>query len=338
MKILFIGGTGTISSSVTALAVEIGMELHLLNRGNNNESVPQGVNVIKGDIRDTESVKRALQDEKFDAVVDWIAYTPEHVESDINLFSGRTRQYIFISSTSAYQKPPVHYLTDESTPLHNPYWQYSRDKIACEERLMSEYRQNGFPLTIVRPSYTYDKTSIPFLFNSRIYRWTLVDRMLRGRKIIVPGDGTSLFPLTHSTDFAKGFTGLLGNIHSIGHSFHITSDEVLTWDQVAYSIGHAAGAKPEILHVPSDFICKLSPEHTGGLLGDKSVSTVFDNSKIKRFVPDFKATVPFSEGIKHSINWYLKNPEKCKTDDSFNNLSEKIIRAWEKALEIAEKE
>ncbi len=335
MKVLFIGGTGVISSAVSELAVVKGMELYLLNRGTRNEFVPEGAIVLKGDITDEENVAAVLKGHFFDAVVDWIAFTPDQVERDIRLFTGKTRQYIFISSTSAYQKPPLDYKVNESTPLYNPHWQYSRDKIACEDLLMGEYRKNGFPVTIVRPSYTYNKTTIPFLFNSRSHRWTIVDRMLRGKKIIVPGDGTSLFTVTHNTDFAKGFTGLLGNIQAIGHAFHITSDEVLTWDQIAIAIGRAADVEPDIMHVSSDFICAVSPEHTGGLLGDKSVSSVFDNSKLKRFVPGFMATMPFAEGIKQSIEWYKAKPELRAVDDGFNALSDRIIAAWENALRSA---
>lgn len=335
MKVLFIGGTGVISSAVSELAVRRGIELYLLNRGTHNDFVPEGAVLLKGDIRDTENIALILKDYEFDAVVDWIAYTPDHVENDYKLFNGKTGQYIFISSTSAYQKPVIRYFADESTPLHNPYWQYSRDKIACEEFLTQKYRDYGFPVTIVRPSYTYNKTTIPFLFNSRKYRWTVVNRMRKGMKIIVPGDGTSLFTITHNTDFAKGFVGLLGNIQSIGHAFHITSDEVMTWDQVAGAIGRAAGCEPEIVHVSSDFICAISPEYTGGLHGDKSVSYVFNNSKIKRFVPEFTATVSFSEGIKQSIDWYESNPELCKVDDEFNSLTDRIINAYNKGIESA---
>jgi nucleoside-diphosphate-sugar epimerase len=335
MKVLFIGGTGVISSAVSELAVKRGIELYLLNRGTRNEFVPEGAIVLKGDIRDAESTASALKGYEFDTVVNWIAFTPNHVENDFKLFSGKTGQYIFISSTSAYQKPPTHYIVDESTPLYNPYWQYSRDKIACEDFLTLKYRNSGFPVTIVRPSYTYNKTSIPFIFNSRPHRWTIVDRMRKGKKIIVPGDGTSLFTITHNTDFAKGFIGLLGNIQSIGQAFHITSDEVLTWDQVIRAIGRAAGAEPDIVHISSDFICAFSPEHAGGLLGDKSVSSVFDNSKIKRFVPGYTAAVPFSEGIKQSIEWYEANPELCSVDNEFNSLTDKIVNAYYKGIETA---
>lgn len=335
MKILFIGGTGVISSSVSELAVKNGFDLYLLNRGSNNEFVPDGAKVLKGDIRDTDNISKILSAMDFDVVVDWIAFTPEHVQSDIKLFKGRVSQYIFISSASAYQKPPVHYLINESTPLSNPYWQYSRDKIACEELLMREYRENGFPVTIVRPSYTYNKTSIPHIFNSRKCRWTLIDRMRKGKKIVVPGDGTSLWTLTHSRDFAKGFVGLLGNVQTIGNAFHITSDEVLTWNQITEIIGMAAGAKPNIVHIPSEIIAAFSPDHSGGLLGDKSVSVVFDNSKIKRFVPEFNVSIPFSRGIKESVEWFEANPELCKVDEDFNDLADRLVELFD--IEINKK-
>lgn len=329
MRVLFIGGTGIISSSAAEFAVKEGIDLYLLNRGNSSEFVPDGAKVIKGDIRDIDSVSRALNTMNFDVVVDWIAFTPEHIKKDIKLFKGRVSQYIFISSASAYQKPSTHYLIDESVPLSNPYWQYSRDKIACEDLLVKEYRESGFPITIVRPSYTYNKTYIPYIFNSRKYGWTLIDRIRKGKKIIVPGDGTSLWTLTHSKDFAKGFVGLLGNVQAIGNAFHITSDEVLTWNQITEIIGAAVGAKPDIVHIPSDIIAAFSPEDLGGLLGDKSVSVVFDNSKIKRFVPNFTATIPFSQGIKETIDWFEVNPALCKVDEEFNALVDKMIELYD---------
>lgn len=335
MKALFIGGTGTISSSVSELALKRGVDLYLLNRGTQDNFAPPGAKIIKGDIRDTESVSRILKEYSFDTVVDWVAYTPEHIKADIELFKGKTSQYIFISTAAAYQRPPLSYIVNESTPLSNPYWQYAKDKIACEEALITEYRSSRFPVTIVRPSYTYSKTSIPYCFNSRKHRWTLIERIRKGKKIIVPGDGTSLFTLTHSSDFAKGFAGLTGNMQTIGHAFHITSDEVLTWDQIIRFIGRAAGAEPQIIHIPSEFIAAFSPEHGYSLLGDKTVSVVFDNSKIKRFVPDFIACIPFSEGIKQSIDWYEANPNLCSVDDDFNALADGIIAAYESGLSMA---
>ncbi|MFH1371519.1 MAG: SDR family oxidoreductase [Planctomycetota bacterium] len=324
MKVLFIGGTGIISSGVSKLAVEKGIELYLFNRGQHSEFVPKGAKVIKGDTKD----KSALKGKTFDVVVDWLAYVPKDVETDIELFKGNVGQYIFISSASAYQKPPTHWLITESTPLANPFWQYSRDKIACEDRLMAEYRDNGFPITIVRPSLTYGVTMIPAAINSWQKPWTIVDRMRRGKKVIIHGDGTALWTMTHNTDFAKGFLGLVGNIQAIGHAFHITSDEALTWNQIYQAIADAAGAKLKPVYIPSDFIAKIDPDHTGTLLGDKSCCAVFDNSKIKRFVPDFVATVPFAQGVKRSIEWFEQDPKRCAIDDEHNKFMDRLLAAW----------
>src|SRR6476620_3077104 len=282
MKILFIGGTGIISTACTTLAAERGFDLTLLTRG--KRDIPRGVKVLKEDVN-SPSVPARLADEKFDAVVDCIAFTPADIERDLELFGGRTRQFVFISSASVYQKPATDYLITESTPLANPHWDYSRNKIACEERLMKAYREEGFPITIVRPSLTYGETLVPLVMNSWAeMSYTAVDRMIRGEKVVVPGDGTSLWVRTHNTDFAKGLVGLLGHEQAIGHAFHITTDEVLTWDQIFRIVGRAAGAEPKIVHIPSDLISACVPEKEGSLIGDKSVSVVFDNSKIKRFV------------------------------------------------------
>ncbi|MEK3724903.1 SDR family oxidoreductase [Paenibacillus sp. FSL H8-0034] len=329
MKVLFIGGTGLISQAVSKLTVEKGFDLYLLNRGQRNDFVPDGAHVIKADIRDAAATAEALKPFEFDVVVDWIAFTSDHVRVDVELFKGKTSQYIFISSASAYQKPATQYLVTESTPLANPFWQYSRDKIACEELLMNAYRNESFPITIVRPSYTYGDTMIPSALNSWSHPWSLVDRMRKGKKIVVHGDGTSLWTMTHNTDFAKGFVGLLGNPTAIGHAFHITSDEVLDWNQITRSIGAAAGIKPDIANISSEFITAFSPDSVGGLLGDKAVSSVFDNSKIKRFVPGFVATVPFHEGIKRTVEWFEGHPEKCTVDTAWNELMDRIVEAHE---------
>lgn len=335
MKVLFIGGTGLISSAVSSLVVERGMELYLLNRGQRREFVPSGAKEIIADVKDSRAMADALKGHTFDVVVDWIAFTPDQVEADIALFSGRTGQYIYISSASAYQKLPTHYLITESTPLANPYWQYSRDKIACEDRLTREYREDGFPITIVRPNYTYGVTTIPAGFMSWSHPWTLVDRMRKGKKIIVHGDGTAVFTLTHNTDFAKAFVGLMGNMRAIGHPFHITSDEALTWNQITQAIGRAAGADPDIVHIASDFIAAFSPADRGGIVGDKANNTIFDTTKIKTFVPGYTATVPFSEGIVQSVRWFEKHPERCTVDEAFNTLSDRIISANQKGLDLA---
>lgn len=332
MKVLFIGGTGIISTVCTALALERGYDLTLLTRGKHDAKIPPGAKVLTGDVNSPE-VAAKLSQEKFDAVVDWIAFTPADIERDIALFRGHTRQFIFISSASVYQKPPSHYLITESTPLANPHWDYSRNKIACEERLLQAYRDSGFPVTIVRPSLTYGETLIPLIMNSWAeMSYTMVDRMLRGEEVIVPGDGSSLWVITHNTDFAKGLVGLLGNEQAIGHAFHITSDEVLTWDQLYKIVGAAAAVEPKIVHIPSDFIVACMPEKEGSLLGDKSLSVVFDNSKIKRFVPGYCATVSFAEGIRRSLAWFDADPARKRIDHDANATWNKLIAAYKKGM------
>jgi len=331
MRVLFIGGTGIISTACTRLAVERRIDLTLLTRGQHAVDLPAGVHTVTADIDDAAATARALGDSTFDAVVDWIAFTPAQVERDIALFRGRTRQYIFISSASAYQKPVGHYLITESTPLANPYWQYSRDKIACEELLMKAYREEGFPMTVVRPSLTYGDTQIPLAVNNWLKPYTIVDRMRRGKKVIVPGDGTSLWVITHNSDFAKGLVGLLGHRQAIGNAFHITSDEVMTWDQFYRLTAEAAGVEAQLVHMPSDFLAACNPEKLGSLVGDKSVSVVFDNSKIKRFVPDYCATTRFADGIRRTIAWFDSDTARQVIDQESNVRWDKLIAAWERA-------
>ena len=331
MKVLFIGGTGIISTASTQLAAERGIDLTLLRRGQHRSELPSGVKTLTGDINDA-SVAQTLAQTSFDVVVDWIAFTPADIERDLKLFRGRTRQFIFISSASAYQKPATHYLITESTPLANPYWEYSRNKIACEERLTRACREEGFPITIVRPSYTYGDTLFPLVTNSFQKPYTVVDRMRRGQKVVVPGDGTSLWVNTHNTDFAKGFVGLLGHEQAIGHAFHITSDEVLSWDQMYRIVGAAAGVEPKIVHIPSDFIIACLPQQEGGLIGDKSISVVFDNSKIKRFVPGYCATTTFAQGVRRSLAWFDADPARKLIDTEANAAWDKLIAAYEKGL------
>ncbi len=332
MRVLFIGGTGLISTACTKLAVRRDMELFLLNRGKSRtDQVPEEATVLEADARDREAVAEAVGDRDFDVVVQWIGFVPAHVEQDIDMFEGSIRQYIFISSASAYEKPPSDYLVTESTPLRNPHWQYSRDKIACEERLMRRYRESGFPATIVRPSLTYGPSQIPVCVGSWNQPWTIVDRMRGGKKIIVPGDGSSLWTVTWNADFAKGLVGLLGHQQAVGHAFHVTSDEVLSWDQIYAELGRAVGAEPDILHVPSDLLAAWNPADEGNLLGDKSWSTVFDNTKIKRFVPDFVCTTPFAEGIRRSIAWFEEDPARQTVDEEANRTWDQIIAAYRKA-------
>jgi nucleoside-diphosphate-sugar epimerase len=332
MKVLFIGGTGIISTASTRLAAERGIELTLLRRGQRGAELPANVRTITADIHDEAAVKAALGNETFDAVVDWIAFTPEHVERDIRLFQGRTSQFIFISSASAYQHPVGHYLITESTPLANPYWQYSRDKIACEEMLLKAYREEGFPVTIVRPSLTYGETQIVLAVNSWEKSFTAIDRMRKGKKVIVPGDGTSLWVITHNSDFAQGLVGLLGHRQAIGHAFQITSDEVMTWDQIYTITAQAAGVEAQIVHIASDFISACMPEELGSLTGDKAASVVFDNSKIKRFVPGHCAKVPFAEGIQRTIDWFDADPRRKQIDEEMNAQWDMLIDAYEQAL------
>lgn len=325
MKVLFIGGTGFISTSVSRMAIERGMELYLLNRGQRPNEIP-GSRTLIADIHQPESLKKAIGDMQFDVVVDWFAFTPEDVERDIDVFRGKTKQFVFISSASAYQKPPLDYMITESTPLKNPHWEYSRNKIACEELLLKAYRDEDFPVTIVRPSYTY-ATYLPIAIGG-FGCYTLADRMLKGKPIIVHGDGSSLWVNTHAEDFAKGFLGLLGNDKAIGQAFHITSDEVLTWNQIYQIIAEELGVDAKMVHIPSDFIVKVVPRLTGDLLGDKTYSVVFNNSKIKSFVPEFQATISFREGMRRALAWFAADPKRQRIDDQVNQEMDQIIEAY----------
>lgn len=324
MKVLFIGGTGVISSACAQLAIDSGrIDLYLLTRGQSSRPAPAGATLLHGDIRQPDSVEQLLNTHQFDVVVDWIAFTPDHIETDIALFSGRTNHYIFISSASIYQKPPAVLPITESTPLHNPFWAYSRNKIACEERLVRAYREAGFPMTIIRPSHTYDQTMLPLHG-----RYTMIDRMRQGRPVVVHGDGTSLWTLTHHTDFARGFVPLLGNPQAIGDVFHITSDEILTWNQIYQMLATAAGvATPHLVHIPSEMINSFDNDWGAGLLGDKAHSVFFDNSKIKRLVPDFVATTPFWQGARQIIAWYDADPARQSIDEPLNQLLDRMIAA-----------
>lgn len=334
MKVLFIGGTGIISSASTQLAVAQGIDLFLLNRGHQAE-IPPRVTSLVADIHDAEATARVLEGHQFDAMVNWIAFTPDDIERDLKLFGDKTRQYIFISSASAYQKPASYYRITEGTPLANPYWDYSRNKIACEERLMRAYRDANFPCTIVRPSLTYGDTQIPLVVNSWQRPYTAVARMRQGKPVIVPGDGTSLWTITHNSDFAKGLIGLLGHQQAIGHAFHITSDEVLTWDQIYGAVATAAGVEAKIVHIASDFITACLPDMTGSLLGDKAVSAVFDTSKIKAFVPGFCATTPFARGIRRTLAWFDADPARQQIDAESDQQWDRLIDAYEQGLHSA---
>ena len=324
LRVLFIGGSGIISSACSSLAVERGIELYVLNRGRSSDRpLPGQATVLHGDVRDPASVEKALDGLEFDSVVDWVAFTPEHVQADIQLFRGRTRQYVFISSASAYQTPPSRVPVVESTPLANPFWQYSRDKIACEDLLVQAYRTDGFPVTIVRPSHTYDKTTVPFDGG-----WTVLGRMRQGKEIVVHGDGTSLWTLTHHTDFARGFVPLLGHPRTIGDAYHITSDDVLTWNQIAEALAAAAGVEARLVHVPSDAIAAADPEWGAGLLGDKAHSMVFDNAKLRSVVPDYLATVPFEQGAREIVAWYDEDASRQRVDPRFNTVMDRLVETY----------
>ena len=327
MKVLFIGGTGIISTAVSQQALALGIELFHLNRLQRPADLT-GVRQLTADIHQPQAMSHVLQGLKFDVVVDWIAYTPEDIERDLALFQGRVGQFVFISSASAYQKPPAHPVITEGTPLANPYWQYSRDKIACEERLMLAYRQQGFPVTIVRPSLTYGDTNLPIAIGGWT-SYTLPDRMKKGLPIIAHGDGSSLWVVTHAQDFARGFLGLLGNPQALGHAFHITSDEVLTWNQIYETIAGALGVQANIVHIPSDFIARVAPDLEGNLLGDKTWSVIFDNSKIKTFVPGFQATIPFYAGIRRTLDWFHADGKRQVIEPQVNAEMDRIIAAYQ---------
>jgi nucleoside-diphosphate-sugar epimerase len=320
MKVLFIGGTGVISSACAELALARGIELYLLNRGESARPAPAGARILRADIRDRAQTQAALAGLTFDAVVDWVAFTPEHVAIDIELFRGRTGQYVFISSATVYEKPPRCLPITESTPRSNPFWPYAAHKIACEERLEQAYRSEQFPVTIVRPSHTYDRTKLPTLGY-----YTAIARLRAGKPAVVHGDGTSLWVLTHHRDFAVGFVGLLGNPRAVGEAFHITSDELLTWNQIYTLLARAAGAEPKLVHVPSEIIARFDPELGAGLLGDKAHSVIFDNSKIRRFAPDFAPAIPFATGAAEIMAWYDADPARQVVDPALDRLMDALV-------------
>jgi len=332
MKVLFIGGTGTISNSVSQLLSEQGHELWLINRG--NHSAPAGAHCIVADINNEADVLHKLQDMQFDAVADFIAYGPEQLWRDYRLFKGRTRQFVYISSASAYHKPVRNYLATESTPLHNPYWKYSQDKIAGEELVMKWYREEGFPVTIVRPSHTYDCRKVPLGVSGAKGSFPVIKRMLEGKPVIIQGDGTSLWTLTHSRDFAKGFVGLLGNLHAIGETVQITGDEALTWNQIYQTIADVLGVELKAVHVPSDLLEASTPAgNNGWLYGDKANCALFDNTKIKRLVPGFTATIRFDQGIRETLDYVLSHPECQPEDPQMDEWFDRVIAAQTAALE-----
>lgn len=336
MNVLFIGGTGIISTAITKRLAEMdGVNLFLVNRGNRNSVIPENVTVINADINDEDFVREQIKDLSFDAVCDFIAFVPEHLERDFRLFKGKTKQFMYISSASAYQKPLSNYRITEGTPLANPYWEYSRNKIACEDFLMKMYRENGFPITIIRPSHTYDERSVPLGVHGKFGSWQIVKRMIEGKPVIVHGDGTSLWTMTHNSDFAKAFVGLIGNAHAIGEAFQITSDETLTWNQIYKAIADALGVELKPYYVSSDFLAAVSDyDLCGSLIGDKANSVVFDNSKLKRAVPDYVPTVRFDQGVKKTIDYVLSHKECQVEDPEFDAWCDKVIEVWENAKKV----
>ena len=329
-----IGGTGTISSAITRQLAAGGHDLWLLNRGNRKNEVPESVKQVIVDVSDEAEVLRLLGHEQFDAVCEFIGFLPSQVERDIRLFSGRTRQYVYISSASAYNKPAASHVITEGTTLANPHWEYSRNKIACEELLMKEYREKGFPVTIVRPSHTYCERGVPVSVHGLKGSWQVLKRMMEGKPVIIQGDGSSLWTLTWNEDFARGFIGLLGNPKAIGEAFQIMSDEQLTWNQIYQCVGNALGVTPHIYHVASDFLVATSPkawDFEGNLIGDKSVTVVFDCTKLKRAVPGFMATTRFDEGVRRCVAHILAHKELQTEDPEFDAWCDRIIEAQEAA-------
>ena len=333
MKALLIGGTGQISLAITKKLVKDGWEVYLLNRGNRSAELPEGVHSIVADINDEAAVLEKTEGIMFDSVCEFIGFVPAQVERDWRLFRGKTRQYIYISSASAYHKPVGDYMITEGTALANPYWEYSRNKIACEDFLMGKFREEGFPVTIVRPSHTYDERNLPLGVHGAKGPWQVLKRMMEGKPVIIQGDGTSLWTVTFNKDFAVGFTGLMGNVHAIGEAFQITSDETLTWNQIYQTIADALGVKLNAYHVASDFLAETGKQYdfNGALNGDKAHSVVFDNTKLKRLVPQMTTTIPFHEGARISIGYILSHPELQVEDPEFDAWSDRVIEALEAA-------
>jgi nucleoside-diphosphate-sugar epimerase len=322
---LFIGGTGIISAASTRRAVEAGWQVSVLNRGKSSTQrpIPSEAEIVVGDIADADGIRAVLGNRRFDVVADFLTFTPDQLSARMELFGDRTDQYVFISSASAYQTPPGRVPVVESTPLRNPYWQYSRDKIACEDILVQAYRDHGFPATIVRPSHTYDHTSLPFDGG-----WTVAARMLRGQEVVVHGDGTSLWTLTHTADFARAFVGLLGQPAAIGDSFHITSDEWLSWNQIFAAVASALDVEPRMVHVPSDAIAAEDPEWGAGLLGDKAHSMIFDNAKVKALVPDYTAVIPYLVGAAETVAWFSADPSRQQVDAKMDATMDRLVERY----------
>jgi nucleoside-diphosphate-sugar epimerase len=335
MKILFIGGTGTISMAITRLLAKRGDELYLLNRGSRSAELPENVKVINADIGNEEDAAKKLEGMSFDCVGEFIGFVPSQLERDFRLFNGRTKQFIYISSASAYQKPPKSHIITEETPLENPYWEYSRNKKACEDYLMERYEKDGFPVTIVRPSHTYDERSVPLGVHGNGGSWQVVKRIKEGKPVIIHGDGSSLWTITHNSDFAKGYAGLIGDPRAIGQAFHITSDESVSWNRIYKAIADALGTELRPYYLSSQTLADMGKgyDFTGSLTGDKSNTVEFDNSKLKSIVPGFKAEISAEEGIKMTVRHILEHPELQNDDKEFDDWCDRVIDTIEKAKE-----
>ncbi|KTR38506.1 NAD-dependent dehydratase [Curtobacterium oceanosedimentum] len=325
-SVLFIGGSGIISAACVREAVEQGFDVTVLNRGETDKRpIPESVTRLQADVSDRTALEAAIGDQRWDVVIDFVAFTPDQVQRDVEVFTGRTRQYVFISSASAYQTPATHLPITESTPLKNPFWQYSRDKIACEDLLTKAYREDDFPMTIIRPSHTYDETLVPFSGG-----WTVLGRMRAGKPIVVCGDGSSLWTITHARDFAVGFVGLLDRAEAIGEAFHITGDEAPTWDRIAHELAAAAGVDDlQIVHVPSDAIDALDADWGASLLGDKANSSVFDNTKVQTLVPEFAQTTSIRQGAREIVAWFDADPSRQVTDERLDGLMDQLVERWQ---------
>lgn len=330
-KVLFIGGTGTISSGIVDKLIESNdWEIYLLNRGNRN--IFEGkVHQIIADINNVDEVKNKLKGLTFDVVGEFIGFKKTDVERDYELFKDICKQYIYISSASVYHKPLDNFIITENTPLNNLYWEYARNKQECEEFLLDKYNKNNFPITIIRPSHTYSERNIPLAVRGKNGFWQVIKRMKEGKPVIVHGDGSSLWHLTFNSDFAIGYIGLMTNSKAVGEIFQITGDEVLTWDQIYRTIGDTLGVKPILYHVSSDYLAEVGPEYdlTGNLLGDKGGSVIFDNTKLKKLVPDMQTNIPFKKGVKIALDYILSH-EECQIEDpEFDIWCDKVIDTLE---------
>ncbi|MBR1585975.1 MAG: SDR family oxidoreductase [Clostridia bacterium] len=333
MKALFIGGTGVISTAISQLLVQQGWDLTLLNRGSRTGDVPKANSLIL-DVNDEQAVAKAIAEEHYDVVADFIAFVPDQVKRDIRLFSGKTDQYIFISSASAYQKPLSHPVIRESTPPSNPHWEYSRNKIACEEALMAAYRETGFPVTIVRPSHTFSYRSIPVAIHGDRGAWQVLKRLMEGKPVPVPGDGSSLWAVMNSTDFAPAFVGLMGNVHAIGQAVQITGEELLTWNQIMQSIARAVGGEYKPCYVPTTLLMQCKKyDFEGNLLGDKANTVLFDNSLLHRLVPTFQAKKTFDQSARESAAYFLSHPEMQVEDPEFDAFCDQLAAIMDQAAQ-----